>query len=68
MRTFPRDSYFFLADFSPHDGSKLAARLAQDGIRVKPLGDPRLGPGFMRISTAQPPDNARFIEALRTVL
>lgn len=68
VRTYPSDAYFFLADFSPHDGSTLAIRLAQEGFRVKPLGDPRLGPGFMRISTAQPADNARFVEALRGVL
>jgi histidinol-phosphate aminotransferase len=35
---------------------------------VKPLGDARLGPGFMRVTTALPEDNTRFLEALREIL
>lgn len=68
VRTFPSDAYFFLADFSPHDADRLAGALARRRIFVKPLRDARLGPGFMRISTSQPEENARFVEALRAVL
>ena len=34
----------------------------------KPLNDPALGPGFMRITTALPEDNRRFVDALRELL
>ncbi len=68
VRTFPSDAYFFLADFSPHDADRLAEELARRQIFVKPLRDARLGPGFMRISTSQPEENARFVEALRALL
>ena len=37
-------------------------------ILVKPLNDERLGPGYMRVTTALPEDNARFIAALRDLL
>jgi histidinol-phosphate aminotransferase len=37
-------------------------------ILVKPLNDERLGRGYMRITTALPEDNARFVAALRDVL
>lgn len=32
------------------------------------LGDSRLGSGYMRITTALPEDNARFVAALRALL
>jgi histidinol-phosphate aminotransferase len=35
---------------------------------VRPLGDARLGPGFMRVTTALPTDNAPFLDALREIL
>jgi histidinol-phosphate aminotransferase len=35
---------------------------------IKPLNDPALGPGFMRITTALPEDNRRLGEALPTLL
>jgi histidinol-phosphate aminotransferase len=52
---------------------RLAARLSHRGLRkqeilVKPLGDARVGPGYMRVTTARPDDNARFVEALRALL
>ena len=59
---------FFLADFAPHDAAELAARLREREILVKPLGDRRLGPGYMRITTALPQDNARFVAALKEML
>jgi histidinol-phosphate aminotransferase len=68
VRTWPTKTYFFLADFAPHDAATLAARLREQGILVKPLGDPRLGPGVMRITTSVPQDNARVIAALRVLL
>lgn len=37
-------------------------------ILVKPLNDERLGPGYMRVTTALPEGNARFIAALRDLL
>ena len=67
-RTYPSATYFFLADFAPHDAAALAARLRQHQIFIKALQDPALGPGFMRVTTALPEDNARFIAALRTLL
>jgi histidinol-phosphate aminotransferase len=67
-RTFPSETYFFLADFAPHDARTLAARLRDRRILVKPLGDPRLGPGYMRVTTASPEENARVLEALRAIL
>jgi histidinol-phosphate aminotransferase len=68
VRTFPSETYFFLADFAPHDAGLLARQLADRKILVKPLNDARLGPGFMRITTALPEDNARFVAVLRELL
>jgi histidinol-phosphate aminotransferase len=68
VRTFPSHTYFFLADFAPRDAAMLAASLKAHNILIKPLNDPHLGPGFMRVTTALPEDNARFLAALRTLL
>ncbi|MBE0575550.1 MAG: hypothetical protein IH613_06595 [Desulfuromonadales bacterium] len=68
LRTYPTRPYFFLADFAPHDAGELAGHLRERGIFVKPLGDPRLGPGFMRVTTALPADNSRVVQALRKLL
>ncbi|MEJ2688645.1 MAG: histidinol-phosphate transaminase [Deltaproteobacteria bacterium] len=68
VRTYPTRTYFFLADFAPHDAGKLAGRLRERGIFVKPLGDPQLGSGFMRVTTALPADNARVVQALQELL
>ena len=68
VKTFPSETYFFLADFAPHDASMIAAGLKARGILIKPLNEPRLGPGYMRVTTALPEDNARFIVALRELL
>jgi len=68
VRAFPTETYFFLADLSPHDASVIAERLRSRDIFIKPLNDPVLGPGYMRVTTALPEDNRRFVEALREVL
>jgi len=68
VRTFPTETYFFLADFAPHDASELASSLREQRIFIKPLGDPALGPGFMRVTTALPEDNACVVKALRNLL
>jgi histidinol-phosphate aminotransferase len=68
VRTYPSRTYFFLADFAPHRAALIADRLRDRGILIKPLNDPVLGPGFMRITTALPEDNRRFVDALRAVM
>jgi histidinol-phosphate aminotransferase len=68
VRTFPTETYFFVADFAPRDARQLATRLKERGILIKPLNDPRLGPGYMRVTTALPEDNARFVEVVKTLL
>lgn len=68
VRTFPTETYFFLADFAPYDAGVLADRLKERGILIKPLRDPHLGSGFMRITTALPEDNVRFVAAIKELL
>ncbi len=68
MRAYPTRTYFFLADFAPHNAAEIADQLRSRNILIKPLNDPALGPGYMRITTALPDDNRRFIDALREVL
>jgi histidinol-phosphate aminotransferase len=67
-RVFPSETYFFLADFSPHDAGDIAKRLEIRNILVKPLNDPVLGRGYMRVTTALPEDNQRFVAALAEIL
>jgi histidinol-phosphate aminotransferase len=68
VKTFPTESCFFLADFSPHSAADVADRLREQQILVKPLNDPRLGPGLMRVTTARPEENARVLQVLATFL
>jgi histidinol-phosphate aminotransferase len=68
VRTLPTESYFFLADLAPHDAHVLAASLQERNILAKPLNDRLLGPGYMRVTTALPEENARFVAALRKLL
>lgn len=68
VRTYPTRTYFFLADFAPHNATAIAEQLHRRHILIKPLNDSALGPGFMRITTAQPEDNKRFVAALREIL
>jgi len=46
----------------------LADRLRSRDILIKPLNDPVLGPGCMRITTALPEENRRFVDTLREML
>jgi len=66
--TYPTETYFFLADFSPYDASWLAPQLSKRNIMIKPLNDTELGSGYMRITTALPEDNRRFVDALREIM
>ncbi|MHB0982321.1 MAG: pyridoxal phosphate-dependent aminotransferase [Thiobacillus sp.] len=68
VRTYPTHTYFFLADLAPHNAAEIAEQLRRRDILIKPLNDPALGPGFMRITTALPEDNRRFVDALRALL
>jgi histidinol-phosphate aminotransferase len=68
VRTYPTETYFFLADFAPHDARELAGWLQERGIFIKPLDDENLGSGFMRVTTALPDDNKIVIRALRELL
>jgi histidinol-phosphate aminotransferase len=68
VRTYPTDTYFFLADFSPRDAGNVAGALREHGILVKPLGDPRLGTGIMRLTTALPDENELVLSAIEEVL
>ncbi len=68
VETFPTETYFFLADFSPHDATDVAAQLRERNILVKPFDDDRLGPGYMRVTTARPEDNDRVVAALEEIL
>jgi histidinol-phosphate aminotransferase len=68
VKTFPSETYFFLADVAPHDAAVVATRLRERQILIKPLNDSALGPGYIRVTTALPEDNRRFVDALREVL
>ena len=68
VRTYPSETYFFLADFAPHDASDLARKLREHNIFIKHLNEPALGKGFMRMTTALPEDNKHFLETLRELL
>jgi histidinol-phosphate aminotransferase len=68
VRTFPTETYFFLADFAPHNAVQMAEALRARGILVKPLNDPILGEGFMRVTTALPEENVHFVDALKDLL
>ncbi len=68
IRTFPTETYFFLADFAPHDATILSKQLRERGILVKPLNNKRLGPGFVRVTTSLPEDNMKFLSVLKEVL
>jgi histidinol-phosphate aminotransferase len=65
VKTYPTENYFFLADFTPYTGKEIADALAAQRILVKPLHEPRLGAGFIRMTTAVPDDNAKVLEVLR---
>jgi histidinol-phosphate aminotransferase len=68
VTTFPSETYFFLADFSPLDAADIADSLLAHGVLVKPLGDARLGRGMIRITTARPEPNNRVVGLLEEIL
>ena len=68
VRTYPSDTYFFLADFAPLDAADLSEKMARRGVLLKPLNDSRLGKGFMRVTTALPEDNERVLQILGELL
>jgi histidinol-phosphate aminotransferase len=68
VRTYPTETYFFLADFAPRNAAELAEQLKRENIMVKPLHDPRLGPGFLRVTTALPQEDQRFLEVMKRLL
>lgn len=68
VKTFPTETYFILADFSPHSADDVARRLEERGIPIRPLNDRVLGRGFMRVTTSLPDDNQRFVAALAEIL
>ncbi|MEX1092291.1 MAG: histidinol-phosphate transaminase [Acidimicrobiia bacterium] len=64
VRTFPTETYFFLTDVSPLTAKHLAAYVHARGILVRPLGDPQLGPGYLRVTTGRPEENLQFLAAV----
>ena len=68
VRTYPTHTYFFLADFAPRNAAEIADQLRSHDILIKPLNDPALGPGFMRITTGLPEDNRQFVDVLSRLL
>ncbi|MFW5929044.1 MAG: pyridoxal phosphate-dependent aminotransferase [Halobacteriota archaeon] len=68
ITTHPSETYFFLADLAPHDSSDVADALADRDIHVKPLDNPRLGPGYIRVTTGTPEENEVFLDALSGIL
>jgi histidinol-phosphate aminotransferase len=67
-KTFPSETYFFLADVAPHSAAVVVARLRERKILIKPLNDPALGLGYMRVTTALPEENRQFLAAMKETL
>jgi histidinol-phosphate aminotransferase len=51
-----------------HDATDVAERLRERDVYVKPLDDDRIGPGYVRVTTARPEENARVVDAFEEVL
>lgn len=68
IRTYPTSTYFFLADFSPNSAKFIADAMVKKGFLLRPLNDPVLGKGMMRITTSTPENNRQFIKALNDIL
>ncbi len=62
----PSAANFLLVDLK-RDGQAVAEALLRMGVIVRPLGGPYLTT-HIRVSIGTPPENERFIEALKTVL
>jgi histidinol-phosphate aminotransferase len=68
VRVYPSETYFFLADFTPYNAMHISEELKQRGFLLKPLNNTLLGDGFMRVTTAMPEDNMRFVNILKELL
>jgi histidinol-phosphate aminotransferase len=68
VRTFPTETYFFLADVSPLTAEHLATCVSDRGILVRPLGDPSRGSGYLRVATGRPEENQQFLAAAEDCL
>lgn len=68
VETFPTETYYFLADFAPHDAADIAAALRERDIFIKPLDDDQLGSGYMRVTTARPAENERVVDAIAALV
>ncbi len=66
LHTPPSAANFLLVDVK-RDGRAVAEALLRRGIIVRPLGGPYLTT-HIRVSIGTPPENERFIDALRAVL
>ncbi|HZY30449.1 MAG TPA: histidinol-phosphate transaminase, partial [Candidatus Methylomirabilis sp.] len=62
----PSWANFLLVDLK-HDGAAVAEALLRKGVIVRPLGG-RYLPTHIRVTIGTPPENERFIQALKAVL
>ncbi len=62
----PSAANFLLVDVE-RDGGAVAQALLQEGVIVRPMGGPSL-PTHIRVSIGTPPENERFIQALKALL
>jgi histidinol-phosphate aminotransferase len=68
ISTHPTETYFFLADFSPLSAAAVADALGRHTILAKPLGDPVVGPGMLRVTTSMPDENRVVLAAMEEIL
>ncbi|MBT8205924.1 MAG: histidinol-phosphate aminotransferase family protein [Eudoraea sp.] len=68
IKTYPTETYFFLADFAPLNAGAIARAFEEKGFLLKPLDDAVLGEGYMRITTSTPENNQQFIQTLKELL
>ncbi|WP_049986141.1 hypothetical protein [Halobellus rufus] len=47
VETYPTETYFFLADVSPHDAGEVARSPRDRDVYVEPMDDERLGDGYL---------------------
>lgn len=67
IKTYPTETYFFLADFAPLNAEKVAEDLKAKGFLLKALNDPILDDGFIRVTTSNPENNQAFITELKSL-
>jgi histidinol-phosphate aminotransferase len=68
VKTYPTDTYFFLADVSPLNAEHVCNALRQRRILAKPLADPNLSPGLIRVTTSTPDNNTLVLDAIQQIL